>query len=217
MDEQNYASNSRTKRVEPKAEKTAPPEKKIDKVISGTATRRKKPLSRRFMETMFGGDDARGVWAYIAQDVLVPQAKRLLVDAITGGAERAFYGDVRGRPGSSRASYSGGTQRIAYNNISRNDPRDEPRSRAMSPRARATHDFDEIVLAKRVEAEEVLDMMIEMLSQYKVVTVADLYDMLGENSNHVDRSWGWEDLRGADITAVKAGFLLDLPRPTPID
>lgn len=211
-----YASNSRTKRVAPPSEE-APPEKKIDKVISGSAIRRKKPLGRRFMETMFGGDDAKGIWGYIAQDVLVPAAKSMLVDAITGGAERAFYGDVRGRAGGSRASYSGGTQRIAYNNISRPTAREEPRGREMSRRGRATHDFDEIVLPRRVDAEEVLDQMFEILSQYKVVTVADLYDMIGQDSNFTDRSWGWEDLRGSDITHVKGGFLLDLPRPSPIN
>lgn len=66
---ENYPGNS--KRVTAKApEKKAPTkEKKVEKVVVGTVTRRKKPLSKRFSETFVGGD-AQSVAAYVMNDVL---------------------------------------------------------------------------------------------------------------------------------------------------
>lgn len=87
----------------------------------------------------------------------------------------------------------------------------------MSRRARSNHDFDEIVLETRVEAEEVIDGLFALISQYETATVADLYELLGESGNFQDEKWGWMDMRGAGVSRIKNGYLLDLPRPEPLD
>ena len=87
----------------------------------------------------------------------------------------------------------------------------------MSRRARASHDFDEIILASRVEAEEVIDRLFDLVSRYESATVADLYEMVGVTGNFTDDKWGWTNIRGAGVTRVRNGFLLDLPRPEPLD
>ena len=87
----------------------------------------------------------------------------------------------------------------------------------MSRRGRANFDFDEIILDKRVEAEEVIDQMFLLLEKYDMVTVADLYDLVGIASNYTDEKWGWTDLRGAGASRVSGGYLLELPRPEPIN
>lgn len=87
----------------------------------------------------------------------------------------------------------------------------------MSQRGRARHDFDEIVLDERAEAEEVIDKLYEVVSRYEFATVADLYDLVGLPSNHTDHKWGWSDLRGAGVSRIRDGYLLDLPDPEPLD
>lgn len=69
----------------------------------------------------------------------------------------------------------------------------------------------------RVEAEEVIDRMFDLVSQYEMVTVADLYDLVGLANNYTDEKWGWTDIRGAGVSRIKGGYLLDLPRPEPLD
>lgn len=87
----------------------------------------------------------------------------------------------------------------------------------MSRRARANFDFDEIILPTRVEADQVLERMFDLLDKYEIVTVADLYDLVGVDSNYTDEKYGWEDLRGADVDRLsRGGYLLDLPRPEPL-
>jgi hypothetical protein len=78
------------------------------------------------------------------------------------------------------------------------------------------HDFDEIVLSSRREAEDVIDRLFDLVGQYGSATVSDLYELVGLPSTHTDNKWGWEDARGAGVTRVRNGYLLDLPEPEPL-
>jgi hypothetical protein len=86
----------------------------------------------------------------------------------------------------------------------------------MSHRGRAAHDFDEIILDSIGEANEVLENLIELISKFEQATVADLYDLTGIDPTHTDYKWGWKDLRGARVSRVRNGYLLDLPQPEPL-
>ena len=69
----------------------------------------------------------------------------------------------------------------------------------------------------RVEAEEVLDRLFDWIERYEQVAVAELYEMVGISGNFTDQKWGWTDLRGATVSRVGRGYLLNLPRPEPLD
>lgn len=204
-----FPSNSNNRKIGP-----APSEKKVQRVTRGEATRKKKSLSKRMAEAM-GGGDVRSVWGFVAFDVLIPAAKDMVVEAVTQGFERMIFPDSSPR---SRGRFShGGRSHINYGN--RFGPGRDDRDRGhMSPRGRATHDFGEIILDTRGDAEEVIDGMFELLSKYDVVSVADLYNLAGISANYTDEKWGWTDLRGAGATRLRSGsgYLLDLPRPEPI-
>jgi hypothetical protein len=197
-------------------------EKKVEKIVAGRVVRRKKPFHKRITEKFTGGEDAASVFDYVIFEILVPAAKDLFLDATYAGLERKFYGEVRsaGRRGYSRGLGAG--TRVDYNRIStgstlRNDPRTGPVDPRMSRRARSMHDFDEIVLESRMEANAIIDQMFELLSRYEIVTVADLYEMLGEKPGFQDYKFGWDDLRGSDSERVRDGYILVLPRPKPIE
>ena len=194
--------------------------KKIEKVTTGPVIRRKKPLGKRFMET-FVGADAKSVWSFVALDVLIPAAKDMAADAVSQGIERMLFGEARSSSRRTGHRPGGSNGFVSYNRYSSggvNVPvhRREESSRHISHRARASHNFDEIILATRVEAEEAIDRMFDLLSRYEAVSVADLYGIIDVSSEYTDRDWGWTDLRGAGVTRVRSGYLLDLPRPEPL-
>lgn len=212
----NYPPNRRVTRVtkvtEP-AEKVE--EKKIEKVVQGEVVRRKKPLGKRFLDTFVGGD-AKTVATYVVMDVLLPAAKDAIADSFSQGIERMLFGEVRSasrRPG--RAPGHGYTSYNRFSSPSSATRREDPRS--VSRQARAKHDFDEIILATRVEAEEVIERLFDLISNYEAATVADLYELVGITGDYTDNKWGWTDIRGAGITRIRSGYLLDLPRPEPLD
>lgn len=209
------AAKQRTETPRPKAAQ----EKKIEKVVTGSVVQRKRSLGKRFHDTFVGGD-SRSVGQYIVMDVLVPATKDMIHDVITSYVERMLFPDSRPIGGRRRSSSSSSVGRINYGGASssiRRDPREEDRRRHVSSGSRSKHDFGEIILEKRVEAEEVIDRMIDQIREYGQVSIADLYDMVDVTSQFTDNKWGWYDLEGARVRYVNGGYLLDLPRPVDFD
>jgi len=193
-------------------------DKKVERVTKGEVTRKKKSLRKQFSEVFIAGD-MKSTARFVVMGVLLPAARDMIYDAASEGVHKLIFGDKGRRRGGSTTPYSGPTGHIAYNRYSR-DPRDDRPpfpTRSMSQRGRARHDFDEIVLDQRVEAEEVIDRLYDVVSRYESATVADLYDLVGLPSTHTDHKWGWTDLRGAGVSRIRDGYLLDLPDPEPLD
>lgn len=186
--------------------------RRVEKVIEGTATVRKKTLGRKFSEVFFGGDDARSVWSYVMFDVMVPAAKDMIVDAGSEALQRSFYGTSR----PSRRPSRGGARpsKTSYNKMYQEEER---RPASMSRRARSQFDFDEIAMETRAEGLEVLDNLYTLVSQYGSATVAEFYELAGISANYTDQKYGWTDLRGSDVIKTRDGYVVDLPKPKPLD
>lgn len=189
-----------------------PPPKDVKKVISGEVVERKKPLTKRIAET-FAGEDARSVGGYILFEVIIPAAKTMISDAVSQGIERMLFGDGYS---SRRRSSQGYTPYNRIHGSAQTAGRGDER-RAISQRGRATHDFKEIVLSTRAEAEEVLDRLSDLISDYDVALVSDLYDLVGITGSFTDDKWGWTSLAGSSVQPVRGGYLLNLPRTQSID
>lgn len=208
----NYTPNS-AKSKQPAD--TTPPEdaaKKVQRVTTSDVVRVKKPLGRKIMDT-FKGDDVHSVGSYVLFEVVLPQVKTAISDAVSQGIERMLFGDSRPSRGpSARGGYT------PYNRVapsSTSGRREEPRS--MSREGRARHDFGEVVLRDRAEAQQVFDILLAQIDQYDRATVADLYDAVGITPGFTDNKWGWLSLADAQIRRDRDGFLLDLPRPEQLD
>lgn len=191
--------------------------KQIERVVSTGVVQRKTPATKRLTKHLFG-DNPRSILEFVLEDVLRPAAKATIAEAVHGSTDRLVYGDSRGRGGS--RGYVSSPGHTPYNRISSSGGRgrDDDR-RDISRRARTRHDFGEIILKGRGEAEEVLDRLDDLAERYDAATVSDLYELVGVSSNYTDDKWGWtpQMLRSARPVRVREGFLLDLPKPEPID
>jgi hypothetical protein len=190
-------------------------DKNIEQVTSGGVTRKKKSLRKQFQETFIAGD-AKSALRYVVFEILLSSARDMIADAAQGGIEKMLYGDSRRYRGITRPQ-SGDLGYVAYNRYSQQTQSRLPSAqRAMSRLGRARHDFDEIVLDNRSEAEDVIDRLYELVSRYGSASVADLYELVGLGATHTDNKWGWTDLQGAGVSRIRGGFLLDLPDPEPL-
>lgn len=200
-----YKPNSNRFKEEQKAQVPAE-KKKVEKVINGTVKTRKKSGIDKVRD-VFISDDARNIKSYVVMDVLVPAIKKAISDIVTDGIAMLLYGDTnRGR-----RSYS---NYVSYDRISSRNGRDDRRD---NYRTRSGYDFDDVVLETRGEAEEVLDRMDELIKTYGVVSVADMYDLIGKSCNYTDNKYGWTNIRNAEPIHVRDGYLLKLPKALPID
>jgi hypothetical protein len=198
-----YPANSKRSQ-----QKNIPPPKDVNKIVEGEVKLRKKGWRDKFGGA-FLSEDSGTVVNYVVMEVLVPAAKNMISDSISQGIERILFGDSKPRS----QSRSGHTNYSTYSD--RYKTRDENR-REMSRRSRATHDFSDVILESRGEAEDVLDGLRNLISQYEVATVNELYDLVGLTGEFTDDKWGWYDLRSASVRAIRGGYLLNLPRTQPI-
>lgn len=187
----------------------------IEKVISGTATVRKRNSWSRFAET-FLGDDIQSIRSYLFYDMLVPGIKEGILSAM----EMLFFGTARGR----RTGSSGGARRNvdrasyminygSYSNGSRSRSRDRD-DRDLD--SRYSISMDDIEFDSRAEAEKVLDALREDIAHYNEATLSAYYQYAGVSSNDYtagDRGWTNLDMAIRPRRVRGGGYVLDLPRP----
>ncbi len=200
-----YPDNSHSAR-ERKQDGSSPPEKKLDKVVSGGAKTRKKSEVRKFAN-VFVPEDAENVKSYILMDVIVPGIKNAIADVVS----IMLFGEA-GRLG----GRGKGGSRVSYQKYY-DDRRDDRRSYGR-PRAAAGYEFDDIIFETRGDADLVLDQMEAAIDQYRMVSVADLYDLAGITCrSYTANKYGWTDLRTAKVVRTREGYILQLPRTVQID
>lgn len=185
-----------------KAEQAGVSEKKIQKVVNGNVKTRKKSEMSKFKDTIFA-EDVSSVKSYLFMDVLVPAIKKAIFETVTNGVDMMLYGEARGKK---RSSYD----QVSYRDYSKNE--------RSYRRQTASFDLDDIEFDSRGDAEAVLDQMSEVLERFRIVSVADLYDMIGKTAPFTANRWGWTSIRTAETVRGRGGsYYLKLPKPSPID
>lgn len=198
MDE--FKPNSHKSKVESR-------EKKVSKIVTGDVKVGEGKNGIRAVADAFIKEDAPTVKRYLIFDVLIPAAKRTLLDLITNGARMSLYGS-KGGPDNGKGTP--GTK-YSYSKYYESDYREET-----SSRYKDRPSYDDIVFSSAGEAEMVLDTMRQTLYEYGVISVLDLFDMLGKECDHTQDKYGWKDLRTASVQPVRDGYWLKLPKPRPI-
>ena len=191
----NYPSNSfKSKDVNERTDE----KKKLEKVIVGPVKTKKKSGFSKFMSG-FIADESRDIKSYLFKDVVVPTIKKTITDVV----DMILYGG-------SRRSRSNGPK-VSYRSFY-----DDPRDARSDARLAQSYSYSEIILESRGDAEEVLDQLNNILDEYKIVSVADLYDLVGLTGNYTDNRYGWTNLSNADVIRTRDGYQLKLPRALPI-
>ena len=211
-----FPGNSNTDKMKKQKQEKDKPVKRVEKVVEGDVVQRKRSVRRRFQEALTG-DDAQTVFATVIYEVAIPAFRDLVFEVIRTGAERSLYGDIRPSRHSNRGL--GRNNTVNYGSMSRSrgdyDYRNDQRD--ISLRARRNHDFGELIISTRGEAEEVIDRLVDLIDRFGLATVSDLYDLVGVTSNPTDEKWGWYNLASARAVRTRDGYLLDLPRTEIID
>ena len=180
--------------------------KKIEPVVKSGAKLRKKNELQKVAGSIIS-EDAKSVKSYILMDVLVPAIKDAIEDIVTNGIRMLLRGDTSAR----RSGPSGGISHISYNKAY------DRRDRSSLDRPRGVMDFDDLILPTRYEAEEVLRSLDDLIETYRIVSVADMYDLVGISGQYTDNKYGWKNLRNARPFRVRDGYILELPKAIPID
>ncbi len=190
-------------------EKDKPNRRVPEKVVTGDVTIKAPGVATKFKRIFFGGD-MKTAAVYVFGDVLIPAMQRLVLEAASKGLDQLIYGSDR-RPHSSRSTYQ---PRVQYHNPNVVQAQSRPYA-ANRPidrwRREDPINVGNIVVASRADADNVIEGMINIVDSYEVVSVADLYELLGQPTTHVDHKWGWTRLSGIESRQVKDGYHIWLP------
>lgn len=202
-----YPTNSHRSKVD------LPEQEKIQQVTSGATVRRKRGLARQFKETFIQGD-ARTAVSFVVLETIVPSIKDMLFEAFESGMRALIYGDDAKKRASGAGQGYSGLGHVAYNRMAQAASGPRGAERVLSRQSRARHDFGEIVIQSRDEANDVIDRMFDILSRNGMVSLADLYALVGVRSEMTDMKWGWTALQGSKAVRNRQGsYQLYLPEP----
>ena len=181
-----YKSNSHKSRERAKAEL---PEKKVEKIVSGSVKTKKKSGINK-LAGIFVPEDVDNVKSYIFEDIVVPAVKDIILDAV-----KAVLG-VKGS-GGRRSTASKVSYRKYYE-----DPAQNGRRNYNAQSSIGGCDFDDIYFNTRTEAEN----------------VADYFDLVGIDGPWTGNNYGWTDnIRNARVVNTRDGYTIKFPRANPID
>lgn len=178
--------------------KQAPERRKIEKVVKGAVKTRDNGM-RKFVNT-FIPNNGKDVKTYAVHDVLIPSVKKAFWEIF----EMFWWGRDGRRSGKRTVN-----DYVSYAKFSGSK---DDRHGSENSSNRTPYSYKDIVLESRADAEEVLMQMDAIIEEYGMVSVADLYEMVGEDFEFTDNKYGWTNLRSAEVQRVRDGYLVKVPR-----
>lgn len=194
----------------------------IDSIVSDGVGVSKPSRLKRLRRSFIAGD-ASSVGEHVLWNLLLPAAKDAVSDMGSTFIDMMIYGEKRGRlPRQGTPTQGlGSTSRINYGGVSTGTPGSRlvlaPNQVPQAPNDNTQGRFspNDITVPTRAQAEAIIAKMFEVLEKYNVVTVANLYSMVGISPDYMDSKWGWNNLDSANIKRLRSGaMLLELPPPT---
>lgn len=179
-------------------------------VVKGRVTVKKDTIGKKFSD-VFLSDTVDNVKNYLLFDVIVPAVKDLVVDMISNGTNMLVYGNS-----SARSSRKRSGEKTSYTSYYRCSNKDKEEHR---PVVRDRYGLKEIIFESRGDAKEVMDMLKELLDKFKIVSIADYYEIsnAADLLDHTDRRYGWYELDDMSVIRDRDGYKIKLPRPEPLD
>ncbi len=197
MEQSNLPSNS----LMDKKDTTKQKKEKIIPVVSGKVKKKGKSFGEKIVDS-FINEEVEDVKGYLREEVLIPTIKKTILDVI----KMFFYG---------RSNVPDGSSIVPYNRMS--GGRTILMGSSTAPKRTSRKTFDDIWFENRGDVETVVDNLEMIMESYGVVSVADLFELSGQNTVFTDNRFGWTDLGAMRVVQSQGGYILKMPPPRPID
>lgn len=154
----------------------------------------------KFIKTalVFMGGMTAGGYCVVNAALKSPTFTTALKEAIAKKTVEVVYGEET----------KNSSQRAAYYNTYH--------SGRKSPNYYLTHCVD-IVFQTRKDAENALATMHDIIKQYGIVSLADVYDIIGKISpSYAAEKYGWRSLDKAKVVRCRDGYFIEIPKAVEI-
>lgn len=192
----NYESNS-----------DASKEKKKDIqpiALKGEIVKTKKTGLQKIASTVSDNLEKNDVKGRIINDIILPTILEMVYTGLSG-----MFGIDSAKLRNTTRSVVNTVKSSDYWNAGNNTK--EP-----TKRYRTVYDFDNPVLSMKADAEDFLMNLEGYFDQYRVITVSDIRQLLGQVPTSSDFNYGWRSMNDICIVHVAEGWMIRMPRPEPI-
>lgn len=141
-------------------------------------------------------------------DTFFPVVKKAAYEILKDTIQMVIFGEVRRDTRSGRES-----QYVSYRDYA---DRNRDRDRGATRDVRRGIQLDDVYFKSRIEAEELIEALDDIIYKCGSASVFDLYDTIGADTVHTDNKYGWYSVRGFRVVSTRDGFRLDMPRPQPL-
>lgn len=189
-------------------------EKKVEKIVSGSVKTKKRSGARTIADA-FMPEDIGSVKRYILTDIILPTIKKMFYNIFQNSLD-AIFGEIGRSKSSTPAS------RVSYRSYYEPERKRDTHTSTMRngysyDSISGRYSYDDIIFDNRGEAEDVILRMEEVINMYGIVSVADMYDLVGIVGNHTDNKYGWTNISSAQVVRVRDGYLIKLPKALPLN
>lgn len=196
----------------PDKSQPAAEQKKHDPVIpKGSAEKVQRPAGKRLMGFLIA-ENPKELAKDVGRNLVVPRLKSsfeeafnsLLAGLLWGNGARPGNGIVRGTVLNPNQTVYGG---VVNGGVS-------PQQLAAAAMPVRPAGYQDLKVPTQQFAEALLARLYQDLNEYRMVSIADLYEAANLPTEPQDHKQGWYSLEGAHVEIVRDGFVLALPRPT---
>lgn len=201
----------------PDKSKPAPPlhpqQPKRTKPIPGVVAKpASRPATRRFLDYVFA-ESPKEIGKKVLRDTIAPnlrmgiyQAAEGLLSGIVFGGQKPIGGGLFNM---SPAMRGGG---VNYNAISTAQSALQQAAMANQTRPNVGN-YRDLAFPTPEAAELAFAGLLQAFNQYRMVAVADLWEIANMSPDPSMNAYGWHSLDGARIVSDRRGYVLELPQP----
>ena len=186
--------------------------KKNDPVqLTGKVKVNKEGEGKKFVKLFFTGSFFDAI-KHAFVNVFIPYTKDVICRTSTNVVNYWVNGD---KPVNNTGN---GANRISYWSGANSYNKPNNYSTPTQAKVNNVYSVGTLYFEDRGDAEAVLIRLKENLATYKVVSVADLYELSGEKFSFTDYKYGWRNLDSAYVGRTNDGkYVIELPKITPIE
>ena len=173
-------------------------------VINGKVSTKKPPMAKR-LANIFIGEDIEDYGQYFIYSVILPSVKDFVWDLITGMFKKNSPRDKKD------------SRYVSYSSYYETPSRSKRKREESGYRQKSVSSPADLIFEGKDDARAVIEKIYDLIDDYGCMSVADLYDMVNYVGSYRDNKFGWYDVGDIRILNSRDGYMLDLPRPVPLD
>lgn len=225
---EDYRSNSNRSKMKAETEnKEETP--KLKNMLSSPAKRTNRGYLRRLGEVI-RNKDINYIKSYLFDYVMIPSLRDGAWDILSNGLHMLLYdGESKKSVSSSHTAYGsfyddnkGRSKKTA---VYYSEDNDRPTVVSRS----TLHYVDDVLIPDtdengirnkkkaREKAEGIIIEMNRLIEKYGLVRVSQFYESVGITGNYTAEKYGWNNIKDVRIIEVRNGYVIEMPKPYPID